>query len=159
MIYGDLVFTVGLPLPLRSLEALDLVARILAPVICQLPLSMIYPTGKKQEENKPRAQGLFARADIVAGDFHFIRRYMPQEMAGKSVITNTTTAEDVALLKSRGVTTLVTTTPELNGRSFGTNVMEALLVAVAGQKRELSVEEYAAMLGQVKFTPRIVSLN
>jgi hypothetical protein len=159
IVYGDLVFTVGLPLPLRSLEALDRVARVLAPVICRLPLSMIYPTGKKQEENKPKAQGLFAQAEIVAGDFHFIRRYMPLEMKGKTVITNTTTAEDVALLKSRGIATLVTTTPDLNGRSFGTNVMEALMVAVAGQGRELSADEYAALLGQVNFIPRIASLN
>ncbi|MCL5982763.1 MAG: quinate 5-dehydrogenase [Firmicutes bacterium] len=159
IVYGDLVFTVGLPLPLRSLEALGRVARVLAPVICRLPLSMIYPTGKKQEENTPKAQGLFAQADIVAGDFHFIRRYMPEELTGKTVITNTTTAEDVALLKSRGVATLVTTTPELNGRSFGTNVMEALMVAVAGQGRELSEDEYAKMLEQLNFIPRIASLN
>lgn len=159
IVYGDLVFTVGLPLPLRSLEALGRVARVLAPVICRLPLSMIYPTGKKQEENTPKAQGLFAQADIVAGDFHFIRRYMPEELTGKTVITNTTTAEDVALLKSRGVATLVTTTPELNGRSFGTNVMEALMVAVAGHGRELSEDEYAKMLEQLNFIPRIASLN
>jgi hypothetical protein len=159
IVYGDLVFTVGLPLPLHSLEALGRVAKVLAPVICRLPLSMIYPTGKKQEENTPKARGLFAHADIVAGDFHFIRRYMPEDLTGKMVITNTTTAEDVALLKSRGVATLVTTTPELNGRSFGTNVMEALMVAVAGQGRELSDDEYAKMLVQSNFVPRIASLN
>lgn len=159
LVYGDLIFTVGLPFPLHSLETLDRVARVLAPVICRLPLSMIYPTGKKQEENKPKAQGLFSQADIVAGDFHFIRRYMPEELPGKTVITNTTTAEDVAMLKGRGVATLVTTTPEFNGRSFGTNVMEALLVAVVGQGRELTDDEYAIMLEQLNFVPRIASLN
>ncbi|MCW3491671.1 PASTA domain-containing protein [Dethiobacter alkaliphilus] len=156
---GDLVFTVGIPVPLRSLQALEKVARLLAPFICQLPLSMLYPTGKKQEENKPKASGLFAEADVIAGDFHFIRRYMPENMKNKTIITNTTTSDDVALLKERGVETLITTTPELNGRSFGTNVMEALLVALSGKDRELDSGEYEALLDAVNFVPRITNLN
>ncbi len=157
--YGDLIFTVGIPIPLHSLKALDYMARWLAPIICQLPLSMIYPTGKKQEENKPKAPELFAKADIIAGDFHFIRRYMPDNMKGKSIITNTTTPDDVAMLRSRGVKTLITTTPELNGRSFGTNVMEALLVAVSGKDKELTAQEYEHLLSIIDFTPRITHLN
>lgn len=157
--YGDLVFAVGIPVPLRSLKALDRVARVLAPIVCQFPLAMLYPTGKKQEENKPKAPALFAQAAIVAGDFHFIRRYMPEDMSGKIVITNTTTADDVALLKSRGVVTLVTTTPELSGRSFGTNVMEALLVAVSGKGQELSPVEYSKLLEQINFVPRIAQMS
>ena len=156
---GDLIFTLGIPIPLYSLKSLDYVARILGPLICQLPLSMIYPTGKKQDENKPKAPELFKKADIVAGDFHFIRRYMPENMDGKVIITNTTTVDDVTLLKSRGVKILITTTPELNGRSFGTNVMEGLLVAISGKDRELSAEEYENLLGIVNFTPRITYLN
>lgn len=156
---GDLIYTIGIPVPLRSLKALDIVARVLAPIVCQLPLSMIYPTGKKQEENKPKYPKLFEQADIVAGDFHFIRRYMPVDMSGKIIITNTTTVDDVALLRARGVKTLITTTPELSGRSFGTNVMEALLVAVSGEDHELSAMEYSKLLSDLKFVPRITALN
>ena len=29
--------------------------------------------------------------DIIAGDFHFLKRYMPPELPGKIVITNTVT--------------------------------------------------------------------
>ena len=159
LVLGDLVFTVGIPVPLRSLQALEKVARLLAPLICQLPLSMLYPTGKKQEENKPKATGLFAEADIIAGDFHFIRRYMPENMQDKIIITNTTTADDVTLLRERGVKTLITTTPELNGRSFGTNVMEALLVALSGKDRELNPNEYEELLAAVNFVPRITNLG
>jgi hypothetical protein len=90
----------------------------------------------------PKFTQYFDRADVIAGDFHLIRRNMPPRLPGKVIITNTTTKEDVALLKEAGVKTLVTTTPELEGRSFGTNVMEALLVALAGKKEELTGEEY-----------------
>jgi hypothetical protein len=159
LILGDLVFTIGLPLPLGSLRALERVARVLAPILCQLPLAMLYPTGKKQEENKPKAPELFAGASIVAGDFHFIRRYMPQGMDGKIIITNTTTRDDVALLTERGVKTLITTTPELNGRSFGTNVMEALLVSLSGKGRELGASEYEDLLNSINFAPRITHLQ
>ncbi|MGI6658558.1 MAG: quinate 5-dehydrogenase [Dethiobacteraceae bacterium] len=156
---GDLVFTVGIPLPLRSLRSLERLARVLAPILRRLPFSMLYPTGKKQDENKPKARHLFAEAEIIAGDFLFIRRYMPESLQGKIIITNTTTAADVELLKQRGVKTLVTTTPAINGRSFGTNVMEALLVALSNQGRELTAAEYEKLLVDVNFTPRITQLN
>ncbi|HHX75058.1 MAG TPA: quinate 5-dehydrogenase, partial [Firmicutes bacterium] len=156
---GDLVFAVGVPVPLRSLRALDWAARLFAPLVSQLPFTMLYPTGKKQEENKPRAEHLFREADIIAGDFHFIRRYMPSLLEGKIIITNTTTADDLQLLRERGVKTLITTTPELNGRSFGTNVMEALLVALSGKGRELEAPEYEKLLAEADFTPRITDLR
>ena len=53
---------------------------------------------------------------------------------------------------------LITTTPEIEGRSFGTNVMEALLVALTGSKNELGPEEYQLLLEDLRFKPRIVEL-
>ena len=156
---GDLVFAVGVSIPLRSLRALDWTARLFAPLVSQLPFAMLYPTGEKQEENKPRAERLFREADIIAGDYHFIRRYMPPRLDGKIIITNTTTADDLQLLRERGVKTLVTTTPELDGRTFGTNVMEPLLVALSGKGRELEASEYEKLLAEAGFTPRITNLH
>ena len=60
---------------------------------------------------------------------------MPDDMRGKVVVTNTTTPEDVAMFRECGVKYLVTTTPVLEGRSFGTNMMEAALVAACGRKQ------------------------
>lgn len=156
LMIGDLVFAIGLPIVMHSLKTLNRVARLLAPLAAQLPFSMLYPTGEKQVENKPKAEHLFRKADIIAGDFHFIYRYMPPDMKGKIVITNTTTADDVQALRERGIKTLVTTTPELNGRTFGTNVMEALLVALSGKKRELKDAEYEELLIKANIEPRIM---
>jgi hypothetical protein len=157
---GDLIYTLGIPIPLHSLKALGTVARILAPVITQLPFKWLYPTGSEQEQSQPRATRYFDENEIIAGDFHFIRRYMPGLLQGKIVLTNTVTRDDVALLKARGVRLLVTTTPELSGRSFGTNVMEALLVALSEQRTAgLSSFEYEAMLDQLGFKPRIEELS
>ncbi len=57
------------------------------------------------------------------------------------IATNTTTPEDVELFRQAGIKYLVTSTPVLDGRSFGTNMMEAALIAVAGKGRKLTHEE------------------
>ena len=158
MIIGDLIFIIGLPIPLHSLSFFEKLAAILVPPLSQLPFSLLYPTGKKQEEHKPKASSLFNKAKIIAGDFLFIHRYMPENMQGKIILTNTTTAKDVTLLKERGVKTLVTTTPALDGRSFGVNVMEALLVALSNKGRELTAVEYEQLLEKVNFIPQILEL-
>jgi len=159
-VFGDLLYGLGLPWPLRSLKALDRLARVVAPVITLLPTSVFYPTGERQEETCPRFEGYFREAEIVAGDFHFIRRYMPAELGGKIVITNTVTAADEELLRERGVATLVTTTPEMGGRSFGTNVLEAVLIALAGKPpEEMTADQYGRMLEEMNIEPRVKALN
>lgn len=159
LICGDLMFTVGIPWPFRSLTALERAARVLGPIICRLPISMIYPTGDKQRENKPKFEKYFQEADVIAGDRHFIFRSMPPRLDGKTIITNTTTPDDVEELRRRGAATLVTTTPELNGRSFGTNVMEALLIALANKPwTEMQPDDYHRLLDKLQFIPRITKL-
>ncbi|MTV50851.1 quinate 5-dehydrogenase [Heliobacillus mobilis] len=158
--FGDLMFGVGLPLPLRSLEALNQFSRVIIPVVSLLPFHWLYPTGRRQESCRPRFSRAYEEADVVAGDFHYIRRYMPADMRGKILLTNTVTAEDVEMLKARGVSLLITTTPELDGRSFGTNVMEGLLVALSGRKpEELGPEDYHHWLDRLGFQPRMESLD
>ncbi len=159
MTLGDFPFITGVPLPLKSLQSLAFLARFVAPVVCILPFAMIYPIGDKQSKNTPRFPRYFYEADIIAGDFHFIRRFMPPELPGKIVITNTVTRADIDFLKGRGIKTLVTTTPEMEGRSFGTNVMEALLVALSGGAKELTEEEYNRLLTQLDFKPRIINMH
>lgn len=158
MVFGDVAFVLNIPVRLKSLKTLAFIARLLVPIIRLLPFSMIYPTGKKQEKSKPRFPRFFQEADLIAGDFHFIRRYMPRELPGKIIITNTVTNEDLSLLREKGIKTLITTTPEIQGRSFGTNVMEALLVAYTGSKNELKDDEYLLLLKELDFKPRIVQL-
>ena len=66
---------------------------------------------------------------------------MPARLDGKVICTNTTTADDAAKFKAAGVRHLVTTTPVMEGRSFGTNMLEAALIAVSGQGRSLTNSE------------------
>lgn len=157
---GDLMFGLGIPVPLKSLTQLKVAAALVAPILVRLPFEMLYPTGKKQEEIKPRFSHYYLSNDIIAGDFLFIKRHLPPELPGKVIITNTVTSADVEDLKRRGVRTLVTTTPELNGRSFGTNVMEGVLVSLATKPwQKLGPADYEELLNRLDLKPRIEDLN
>jgi hypothetical protein len=157
--FGDLMFSLGIPIPLHTEKQLKTLAAWLMPIAGRLPFEWVYPTGEKQEERKPKHEEIFHWATVVAGDCHYIKRYMPDDMQGKIVVTNTTTTEDVALFKKTGVKYLVTTTPVLDGRSFGTNMMEAALIAVSGKGRALTREEYNEMLDKLGFEPQLQELN
>ena len=157
-VYGDLMFALGLPIPIRGLKNLKRLAAVLLPVLGHLPFSMLYPTGEKQTINEPKFEKWYGEATVVAGDFNYIYRHMPPRMDGKVIVTNTTTAEDVEVLRKAGVRYLVTTTPRLEGRTFGTNAMEASLVALAGLGRPLDYSEIDEMLLKLQFRPTIQEL-
>lgn len=157
--YGDLIFGLGIPFPLKTLKTLEKAAKVIAPIASQLPFEMLYPTGKKQEDSIEKFGQYYQEADIIAGDFLFIRRYLPKTLEGKVILTNTVTREDIEMLSDKGVSKLITTTPELNGRSFGTNVMEAVLVALSGGGKELTADDYQKLLDKIGFVPRILNLR
>ena len=158
-VFGDLMFALGLPIPIRSEAGIKRLSALVMPIAGRLPFDWIYPIGEKQEEHIPKWENYYEWASVVAGDFHFIKRHMPAQMKNKVIITNTTTEEDVKRLKAANVKYLVTTTPVLEGRSFGTNMMEAALVALAGKGRTLSHAELEELLAELKFTPQIQELN
>ena len=155
VVCGDLMFGLGFPIPIRTLRQLKWLARILLPVVGRFPISILYPTGEKQEEIVPHFENWYAWADVIAGDCHYIKRHMPADLQGKVIVTNTTTPRDMDLFRQRGIGTVVTTTPQLDGRSFGTNMMEAALTAVAGKKRSLTQDEIKALLADLEMKPTI----
>ncbi len=158
--FGDLIFGLGIPYPIRTWRQFVIIARILLPIVVLLPFDIIYPTGSEQEkEPDPKYARYYHDADIIAGDYLFVRKYMPEDMAGKWVLTNTTTPSDVEDLRSRGVELLVTTTPRIQGRTFGTNVMEATMVALKGASGPLTPEEYMDMIRQLGFRPDVQLLQ
>ena len=160
VVYGDLLYAVGVPIPLRTLRQVAVVAAIFLPMLCRLPISVLYPTGKQQESTKTKHARYFEEADIVAGDFQFIRRYMPDDMNGKVVVTNTTRMGDVEELRNRGAAKLITMTPSFSGESFGANVMEGVLVALAEkQPEEMTEEDYLRLAEEVNWRPGVSKLG
>jgi hypothetical protein len=158
-VFGDLMFGLGLPIPVRSEKSLKRLAALLMPVVGRLPFEWVYPTGEKQEKRVPKWESYYQWATVIAGDCHYIKRHMPERLEGKVIATNTTTPADVETFRQAGVKYLVTSTPVLDGRSFGTNMMEAALIAVSGKRRKLSKEELLELLERLGFEPQLQQLN
>lgn len=158
-VFGDLMFGLGIPIALHTARQLKTLAALLMPIAGRLPFKWVYPTGEKQEHRVPKYQRYYAWASVVAGDCHYIKHHMPDDMQGKVIVTNTTTPEDQKLFRDLGVKYLVTTTPVLDGRSFGTNMMEAALVAISEKGRPLQRSEYTELLARLKMQPQLQELN
>lgn len=163
VVYGDLMFNVGIPIPIRSWATLKLLARILLPIVCLVPFKWLYPTGKKQDVITPKHEKYFRWADMIAGDYKIIGRFMPPPesgaLAGKTVITNTLTPGDLQNLKERGVKQMVTYTREFHGRTIATNVVEGVLVALSGKRpEEMTSDDYLDLLRKLDWGPTVKSL-
>lgn len=157
-VFGDIMFGLGLPIAIRSEKSLKILASILMPIVGRVPFEWVYPTGEKQESRDPKWEEYYQWATVIAGDCHYIKRHMPYRLNGKVIVTNTTTSDDVKLFKEAGCKYLVTSTPVLEGRSFGTNMMEAALIAASGKGRTLTRQELNQLLDQLGFEPQLQEL-
>mgnify|MGYP001035979688 CR=1 FL=1 len=86
VIYGDIMFTCNLPIPISSLSlrVLDLMTGLALKIGKHLPFdsrhySRFYPLGEEQEKDTPRFKRFFDKVDIVAGDFLYIKRFNPED--------------------------------------------------------------------------------
>jgi hypothetical protein len=164
VVFGDLMFNVGVPVPMRSYGAVRLAAISLLPIVTRLPFQWLYPTGEKQDSTQPKYQKYYQWADIIAGDFLIIKKTMPTPesglLKGKVVITNTLTAEDTQAMIDRKVRMLVTSTPQYDGRYYATNVYEGVLITLMGKRPEdVRPADYEDLLGKLKWRPTITDLT
>ena len=157
--FGDLMFGLQIPIPINTVPMANFAAAILLPIVGRMPISMLYPTGEKQLEVVPKYEKYYAASKVIAGDWLYIMQHAPDDLSGKVIVTNTTTEADVTFLKDRGVDFLVTTTPVLDGRSFGTNMFEAALVAAAGKNRPLTTPELDQIIDQLNLKAQIQDLR
>jgi hypothetical protein len=78
----------------------------------------------------------------------------------KVVLTSTTTEADQQRLAEHGLTWLVTTTPVVEGRSFGTNVLEGCIAALIKRGGgELTRENYEIYLNKLDLKPNVLRLR
>lgn len=131
-VFGDLLFNIGLDFPLTTLGDIEELARKYRKRLLTVPFHLLYPTGAAQDQSQadPRYAHYYHDADVIAGDRHLIMRHLPPSIRGKGVVTNTTRPETVARLTEAGAAWLATTTPDMDGLSGATNLMEAALVAL-----------------------------
>ena len=159
VVIGDLMVALGIPIPIYGMKSYAKVAKWMLPVVSHFPMSMLFYGSNKDEVLKPKFVKFWEESDLLAGDFLFMRKYVPHDLMGKWVVTNTTTEKNVEFLRERGVKMLITTTPRYEGRSFGTNMMEAALTAYAGLGRVLTKAELNHLIDELKLEPCVQVLN
>ena len=159
--FGDFMFSLGMPIAVKKLSTVRLLAAVLLPIITQLPLTWLYPLGAEQDKPpQPKWTEYYQQAQVIAGDFLQVRQFMPDDLTGKIIVTNTTTAKNVEELKERNLHILVTVTPRLEGRSFGTNVMEATLLALMDKPQsEVTEMDFIDFIERIPLEPNIEVLN
>jgi len=160
VIFGDLLFGLDLKIPIHTYATVQWFGALTLPLVTRLPFKWFYPTGEKQEERKPKHKKVFDACTIVAGDWHFIRRYAPDDMTGKTIITQTLRKADLEWLKQTGARRAITTTPVMGGETFATNVMEGVIVALSGKGRDpLSESDYLEALKRLDWKPNVIPLQ
>lgn len=159
--FGDVMFGLGLPVPVHSLRTIHMLAAVLCPVITRVPYTWLYPLGEAQDkEPSQKYKRVFDEAEIIAGDFMQIWTHLPPDLSGKIMVTNTTTARNVEELQKRHLHILVTTTPRLEGRSFGTNVMEAVCRCLVDKPDDQIVEQdFVDLIERIPLKPQVHVLN
>ena len=160
--FGDPIFHLNLPFALRSFRQLDRYASLVLPVLCRAPYGRLCPVGREQDLRTPRGVKQFRHAHIIAGDYVYIRRFAPEDLRGKTVITNALSAADLQDLKERGVESLITITPPFSDeRPFvGTNVIEAILVSFIDRSPDqITEDDYLNLVARGELEPRVTTLN
>jgi hypothetical protein len=159
--FGDFMFALGLPFTMKTLGQARLLAALFLPVVSLMPFAWLYPLGSEQDKPpQPKWTKYYQQSYVIAGDFLQVRQHMPDNLTGKIIVTNTTTAKNVEELKQRNLHILVTVTPRLEGRSFGTNVMEATLLSLMDKPdAEATEADFLDLIQRIPLEPNIEVLN
>jgi hypothetical protein len=141
--FGDFMFALGLPIAVRKISTVRVLGKLL-----------------QDKPPQPKWDKYYKQSTVLGGDFIQIRQYMPDDLTGKIIVTNTTTSKNVEELKKRNLHILVTVTPRLEGRSFGTNVMEATLLALMDKPQsEVTKADFKDLIDRIPLQPNIEVLN
>lgn len=160
VIYGDLMFGIGLPIPLRSYRAVERLGRLILPLLTQLPFKWVYPTGEKQDSRAPKFQKYWDESTFLCGDSLYLLRYAPDKLVGKTILTQSVRQANLDWMKSAGVRRVITTTPVIGGETFATNVMEAMLVAILGKEpADVTPSDYLEILDRLQWKPTVIELG
>lgn len=158
--YADPVIYFALPdVPgLGYQQTLDQAA---APTLEQLkdfPFRRLFPLNGQPDIARARAP--FEWADVLAGDIGAIRRYAPARLDHKIVVVESATDEDVADLRARGVSIVVTLMPALDHKGglgrWSAAVLEGLLVALRPHPHlPLTENTYLDLIADLDWSPGI----
>jgi predicted amino acid dehydrogenase len=155
--FFDPVVHFSTPYLLESINALEYYATAAMPVLTRLPYSWFYPKGWNGDEWKPLLMGKpYEKAEIIVGDFSYVRHYTPSMLPNKVVITDSIDDAGIALLKKRGVRTVITTIPDYFKQRVDINVLHAIFAAHLEKKpADITENDYVSLIDEAGIEPRV----
>jgi predicted amino acid dehydrogenase len=160
--YGDPFVHFKTPIVLKSLRQLDLYARWILPRVCRAPYARHFPTAPSRDSAAARSEKFFKAADVIVGDFAYLRYYAPSDLQRKVIVTNTLSPDETEELQARGVESVVTLSAlPGNAHSFvDSDVLEAMLtILIDRPPTELTDDDYLQFASQCECEPRVAVLN
>jgi predicted amino acid dehydrogenase len=125
------------------------------------PLDTISPPA---DVSPHRATPHFRWADVIAGDAATIRHFAPADLSKKTVVVPCATELDVADIRGRGASILVTLMPSLEAGGdiarHSAAVIEAVMVALRkDRKAPLTEDSYLNLMAEIQWKPSIQYLQ
>ena len=69
VVFGDLMFSLGVPMPMKSYSAVRVVASILLPIVTRLPFQVVLSDRRKAGKDRAEVWAEYYEwADVIAGD-------------------------------------------------------------------------------------------
>ncbi|MGC8734748.1 MAG: quinate 5-dehydrogenase [bacterium] len=143
ILIGDLIFALKIDKIIYNINELKNIANILLQDVLNLPFYLLYPIGKKQEEEIDKTiykkiSKYIDKIDIISGDFHYIKK-LGNLVKDKIIITNTLTEKDIENLINFKVRKIITLSIYLDNRSFGANVLESLIGSIINKTQNTTL--------------------
>lgn len=126
--------------------------------LARLPFKRVHPLAGTPHAH--RVESPFHHADVLVGDIGAIRRYAPHDLKRKTIVVESATEADIADVKARGATILVTLMPSVTDRGapgdLPASVLEAIFVACRSDLNvPLNEDTYLDMMANLDWTPHI----
>lgn len=154
--FADPIRQLGVPKLLTSLDALGLYAEGAHYVSGWSPPRLL-PDALVDRWTRFVLRRALTRATTVVAPVHELDEFGLEELAGKTVVTSTVSAERVDEFADKGVALVVDAAPEIDGRVLGPAVIDAMILAATGKSPEaLDDDDYLAIVTEAALEPRLI---
>ncbi|MBP6484087.1 MAG: dehydrogenase [Rhodoferax sp.] len=157
--FADPLLQLGVPKLLGSLEALNLYSRG-AHYVKDWTLPQAMSSGPVKEWTRFVLRKAMQKASVIVAPVHELDDFGLEELAGKTVISATVNDERIALMRDKGVVTIIDGSPVMHGHVLGANLLDAMIMAATGKhSRDILEDDYLEIITGLGSEPRIIHPN
>ncbi len=157
--FGDPVLHFGVPVVLRSVRQLERYARLAMPILTRRPYVSFFPRGRAAEGIQVRELVRHVqRADVIVGDLRMMEHYLPDDLAHKTLVTDSISEDMLSVFRGRNAEVVCTTSPQVFGeRKVDPQILHGLAIAhLAKDFRSIDDQDYLELLKALEAHPRII---